>query len=58
MPRAYRIDVRVIGFVEITVDADTSEEAFEKAEEVFDEEYLHRPISDLRWKETKFEEID
>lgn len=46
----YRVDVKLIGWEEVMVDADTDEEAKEKALDRFWEIYSVAPAESLRWK--------
>jgi len=47
--KKFRIDVRVVGFSEVVVRAETLEEAEDKAVG----EVMRYQVTDLRWKETQ-----
>lgn len=51
----YRIDIKLIGFEEVRVEALNIEEAYEKALDRFWEIYDKAPAKDLRWKSTEMD---
>lgn len=53
MPR-FNIDVRVIGYSQITVEAESVEEAEDKV----CEKIMEYKVADLRWKETQYTNLD
>ena len=48
----YNIDIKVIGFIPVLIDANSAEEAIEKANKLYQEVHMNDPISDLRWAST------
>ena len=54
----YVVDIKVTGFIQVTVEAETDYEACDKASEVFDADYMNQPIGDLRWKATEAEIVE
>ena len=46
----YRIDIEVLGWVTVEVEADSDDTACDLAIDKFDQLYLNRPIADLQYK--------
>lgn len=53
----YRIDVKLIGFETVEVEAHSAEEAEEKALDRFWEIYNEAPAKHLRWKSTELDHL-
>lgn len=51
--KRFTIDVRVVGFSQVTVKAETQEEAEDKAAD----KVMAYKVSDLRWKETTYDHL-
>lgn len=49
----YAIDIEFTGYENLDIEADSEEEAMEKALNVFDSKYMNLPIKTLRNKSTK-----
>lgn len=52
--KTFNIDVRVTGYSQVTVQAETLEEAEEKAMDAV----MNYKVGDLRWKETQCTYLD
>jgi hypothetical protein len=53
MSERYVIDVKLTGFAEAVVLADSLKDALEKAGDCFEKEYMPNPINNLRWVSTE-----
>lgn len=54
----YVIDVEVTGYECLSIEANSLEEAMEKASDRFDVEYMHLPITTLRNKSLKYTHLN
>ena len=54
----YVVDIKVTGFIQVTVEAEDEWVACDKATEVFDADYMNQPIGDLRWKATEAQIVE
>ncbi len=51
--KRYTLDLRVVGYETISVEATSLEEAEERASEIV----MQRQVSHLRWKEVQFDHL-
>lgn len=51
--QSYEMDIKVTGYMRVTVIAENTAAAHEKAQSIISDDIMYQPISNLEWKDTE-----
>ena len=50
---SYEMDIKVTGYMRVTMVAENTAAAHEKAQSIISDDIMYQPISNLEWKDTE-----